>query len=65
MRKLFDQLAAKLRSFREQRDNLLLLIPCADCDVAFILLALRDLDRQSPADLYFLFADDFLSPARI
>jgi tetratricopeptide (TPR) repeat protein len=62
MRKLFDQLAAKLRSFREQRDNLLLLIPCADSDVAFILMALRDLDRQSPADLYFLFADDFLSP---
>jgi tetratricopeptide (TPR) repeat protein len=62
MRKLFDQLTAKLRSFREQRDNLLLLIPCADSDVAFILMALRDLDRQSPADLYFLFADDFLSP---
>jgi tetratricopeptide (TPR) repeat protein len=62
MRKLFDQLTAKLRSFREQRDNLLLLVPCADSDVAFILMALRDLDRQSPADLYFLFADDFLSP---
>jgi tetratricopeptide (TPR) repeat protein len=62
MRKLFDQLTAKLRSFREQRDNLLLLVPCADSDVAFILLALRDLDRQSPADLYFLFADHFLSP---
>jgi tetratricopeptide (TPR) repeat protein len=62
MRKLFDQLTAKLRSFREQRDNLLLLVPCADSDVAFIQMALRELDRQSPADLYFLFADDFLSP---
>jgi hypothetical protein len=62
MRKLFEQLTRKLRSFREQRDNLLLLIPCADSDVAFLLLALRDLDRQSPADLYLLFAGEFLAP---
>ena len=46
MRKLFDQLTRKLRTFREQRDNLLLLVPCADSDVAFLLIALRDLDRQ-------------------
>ena len=62
MRKLFDQLTRTLRNFREQRDNLLLLVPCADSDVAFLLKALRDLDRQAPADLYLLFADDFLSP---
>jgi len=61
VRNLFDQLTRKLRTFREQRDNLLLLVPCADSDVAFLLKALRDLDRQSPADLYLLFADDFLS----
>jgi hypothetical protein len=62
VRKLFDELTAKLRSFRQQRDNLLLLVPCADSDVAFLLMALRALDRQSPADLYLLFADDFDSP---
>jgi tetratricopeptide (TPR) repeat protein len=62
MRKLFDQLTRTLRNFREQRDNLLLLVPCADSDVAFLLKALRDLDRQAPADLYLLFADDFLAP---
>jgi tetratricopeptide (TPR) repeat protein len=62
MRKLFDQLTRTLRDFRAQRDNLLLLVPCADSDVAFLLKALRDLDRQAPADLYLLFADDFLSP---
>jgi hypothetical protein len=61
MRKLFDQLTAKLVSFRQQRDNLLLLVPCADSDVAFLLKALRDIDRQAAADLYFLFSDDFLS----
>lgn len=62
MRKLFDQLTQTLRDFREQRDHLLLLVPCADSDVAFLLKAMRDLDRQAPADLYLLFADDFLSP---
>jgi hypothetical protein len=62
MRKLFDQLTRTLRHFREQRDNLLLLVSCADSDVAFLLKALRELDRQAPADLYLLFADDFLSP---
>jgi len=62
MRKLFDQLTRTLRHFREQRDMLLLLIPCADSDVALLLTALRELDRQAPADLYLLFADDFLSP---
>jgi len=62
MRKLFDQLSRTLRHFREQRENLLLLIPCADSDVAFLLKALRELDREAPADLYLLFADDFLSP---
>jgi tetratricopeptide (TPR) repeat protein len=62
MRKPFDQLTHTLRSFREQRDNLLLLVPCADSDVAFLLKALRELDRQAASDLYLLFADDFLSP---
>jgi tetratricopeptide (TPR) repeat protein len=62
MRELFDQLTSRLRDFREQRDNLLLLVPCADSDVALLLKALRDLDRQAPADLYLLFADDFVSP---
>jgi tetratricopeptide (TPR) repeat protein len=62
MRKLFDQLTSRLRDFREQRDNLLLLVPCADSDVALLLKALRDLDRQAPADVYLLFADEFLSP---
>ena len=61
MRKLFDQLTRSLRQFRKQRDNLLLLVPCADSNVAFLLQALRALDRQSPADVYFLFADEFLS----
>ena len=59
MRKIFDQLIGTLRQFLKQRDHLLLLMPCEDSDVALLLKALRDLDRESGADLFLLFAEDF------
>jgi hypothetical protein len=59
MRKIFDQLIGTLRQFLRQRDDLLLLVPCDDSDVALLLKALRDLDRESPSDLFLLFADSF------
>ena len=37
-------------------------MPCGDSDVALLLKALRDLDRESSADLFFLFAEDFRAP---
>jgi len=63
MRKRFEQLIATFRRFVKQRDYLLLLVPCADSEVAFVLKALRDLDRESGADLFLLFAEDFQDPA--
>lgn len=62
MRKIYDQLIGALRQFLKQRDYLLLLVPCADSDVALLLKALRDLDRQSGADLFLLFSEDFQAP---
>jgi hypothetical protein len=62
MRKLFDRLMATLDQFLRQRDDLLLVVPCADNDVPLLLKALRDLDRQSGGDLFFLFSEDFLAP---
>ena len=59
MRKLFTQLVGAFGQFLKQRDDLLLLVPCEDSDVAFVLKALRDLDRESASDLFLLFADDF------
>jgi tetratricopeptide (TPR) repeat protein len=59
MRKLFDRLSQSLAQFLTQRDDLLLLVPCADDDVALLLKALRDLDRRSPAALFLLFNEDF------
>ena len=46
MRKLFNQLIETFREFLKQRDDVLLLVPCEDCDVALVLKALRDLDRR-------------------
>jgi tetratricopeptide (TPR) repeat protein len=62
MRKLYDQLIATLRTFLKQRDDLLLLVPCEDSEVALLLKALRDLDRESGADVFLLFAEDFQAP---
>lgn len=62
MRKLIDELTRTLKSFRQQRDDLMLLVPSGDHDVALLLKVLRDIDRDSPADLYLLFDDDFESP---
>ena len=42
MRKLFDQLLATIREFVKQRDDLLLLVPCADTDVPLLMKALRE-----------------------
>lgn len=62
MRKLFEQLLGTLREFVKQRDDLLLVVPCADTDVALLAKALRDLDRESGSDLFLLFAEDFAAP---
>src|SRR5258707_1516343 len=64
MRRLFEQLTKTLSRFLNQRDHLLLLVPCADSDIALVLKALRDLDRRSASDLFLLFADDFETPAQ-
>ncbi len=62
MRKVFDQLMSTLRRFLNQRDHLLLLVTCGDSDVALLLKALRDLDRESGADVFLLFPEDFHAP---
>ena len=62
MRTIFNQLMSTLRQFLKQRDHLLLLVSCEDSDVALLLKALRDLDRESEADMFLLFAEDYQAP---
>jgi|APLak6261659701_1056019.scaffolds.fasta_scaffold00012_18 hypothetical protein len=61
MRKIYEQLIALFREFLMQRDYLVLLVPCEDSDVPLMLKALRDLDRESPADIFLLFGDEFIN----
>jgi tetratricopeptide (TPR) repeat protein len=61
MRKLYEQLKAALEQFVNQRDCLLLLVPCGDNDLPLLLKALRDTDRESASDLFLLFGHTFAS----
>jgi tetratricopeptide (TPR) repeat protein len=59
MQALVDNLRASLSGFIEQRDNLLLLCPCRDQDVAMTLQVLRDVDESSGTDLFLFFSHEF------
>jgi tetratricopeptide (TPR) repeat protein len=61
VRRLFNQLLWTVREFVKQRDDLLMVVPCQDTDVPLLMMALRDLDRESGADLFLLFAEDFVA----
>lgn len=50
-----------MREFVTQRDDLLMVVPCQDTGVPLLMKALRDLDRESGADLFLLFAEDFVA----
>jgi tetratricopeptide (TPR) repeat protein len=62
MRKLFERLTRTLKDFYSQRDDLILLVACGDGDVALVLKALRELDRNSPGGVFLLFGEDFDTP---
>jgi hypothetical protein len=59
--RLFNQLLRAVREFVTQRDDLLMVVPCRDTDVPLLMKVLRDLDRESGADLFLLFAEDFVT----
>lgn len=63
MRNLIDRFTKELRAFIEQRDDLVLLVGGTSEDSAIALEVLRDLDRASSADLFLLFANDFVDAA--
>src|SRR5436190_12426277 len=54
---------ATIREFVKQRDDLLLVVPCADTEVALLMKAMRDVDRESGSDMFLLFAEDYETPA--
>lgn len=59
MQTLVDKVRSDLMSFVEQRDDLLLVCPCRDQDVAITLQILRDVDESSGTDLFLFFSHEF------
>src|SRR5437016_3798320 len=63
MQALIEQLRQTFSDFIEQRDDLLLLCPCRDHDVAISLQILRDVDESSGTDLFLFFSQEFYDAA--
>jgi tetratricopeptide (TPR) repeat protein len=60
MRKLFDKITDRLRSFIQQRDYVSLAVRCRASDGIAILKILEGLDEASTSEMYWTYAGDFL-----
>lgn len=63
MRRLIAHWGKTLREFVEQRDDLLLVVAASDADAPLLTKLLQELDRASPADLFFIAPDAAGAPA--
>jgi tetratricopeptide (TPR) repeat protein len=54
-----DELKRTLSGFVGQREDLLLVVSCADPEVAYVLKTLEGIDDTSPGDLFLVFAEPF------
>jgi tetratricopeptide (TPR) repeat protein len=59
---LIERTRAAIRSFIEQRDDLIAMAPCQDADTAVVLKLCRDIEDAADTDLVLCFADDFIEP---
>lgn len=63
MRELFEQFKVNVNNFVEQRQDLLMIVACSDNDAALTLAVLGDVEQANTTDVFFLSADDFLTPS--
>jgi tetratricopeptide (TPR) repeat protein len=54
-----DELKRTLSGFADQREHLLLVVSCADPELAYVIKTLEGIDDTSPADLFLTFAEPF------
>jgi hypothetical protein len=59
MRKVFDQLQARLQAFIAQRDDLALVVRCATSANALILKVLEGLQESSSSEIFWVFPEEF------
>ncbi|WP_437317052.1 hypothetical protein [Sorangium sp. So ce385] len=58
-----DELKATLDEFVDQREHLLLVVSCADPELAYVLKTLEGMDDASPSDLFLVFGEPFTGAA--
>ncbi|WP_437927503.1 hypothetical protein WMF37_52230 [Sorangium sp. So ce291] len=59
-----DELKATLGEFVEQRENLLLVVSCADPEMSYVLKTLEGMDDTAPSDIYLVFGEAFTDAAQ-
>lgn len=62
MRKLFDQCQQAIEAFVEQRDDLLLVIPCTDADAPLVAQTVADAEQANGTDAFLVFPDPYVMP---
>ena len=62
MRKIVEEISARLVSFVDQRDDAALVIRCTDADAITVLRCLEGNDETSASELYWIHAEPFVSP---
>src|SRR5689334_8949727 len=59
-----DELKATLGEFVDQRENLLLVVSCADPELSYVLKTLEGMDDTAPSDLFLVFGEPFTEAAQ-
>ncbi|MGK4009197.1 hypothetical protein WMF31_41745 [Sorangium sp. So ce1036] len=59
-----DELKATLGEFVDQREHLLLVVSCADPEMAYVLKILEGMDDTAPSDLFLVFGEAFTEAAQ-
>jgi tetratricopeptide (TPR) repeat protein len=62
MRKLIEEISARLVSCVDQRDDAALVTRCTDADAITVLKCLESNDETSASELYWIHAEPFISP---
>lgn len=61
MRKLFEELKARLNGFLEQREHAFMVLTSADADAAYCLKMLEEIEQEESPHSFWMFAHDFQS----
>ena len=59
-----DELKATLGEFVDQRENLLLVVSCADPEMSYVLKTLEGMDDTAPSDVFLVFGEAFTDAAQ-